>query len=105
MPRMHRGLREGVVPEEGVEERFVGMSGLGLLDAVLPTSAREVKVPEDLGFLEPGIIGPIRKDVRAETPMDQAIDLERPAERVPLSGIGLDQSCVGHAHARSDERR
>jgi hypothetical protein len=100
MPRMHSGLLgKESSQEEGVEDRLMGMIVLGLLDPVLPGASREVKSPEDLGFLEARMIGTVEEDVRAKSTMDQTIDLEGPAERVPLGCERLDQRGVGHARS------
>ncbi len=94
-----RSPRERVVPEEGVEDRLVGMLGLGLLDPVLPGAPRDIQPSEDLRFLERRMIGPLGEDVRAKAAMDQPIDLEWPTERIPLGSECLDQRGVRHTHS------
>ena len=94
MPRTQRGLLGNESSQKrAVEDRLVGMVVLRLLDPVLPGSPREVESAEDLGFLEARMIGAVGEDVRSEATMDQTIDLERPAERIPL-GVNVWTSAV-----------
>ena len=100
-----RLARERVVPEEQVEQRLVGVVGLRRLDPVLPDPRREIEAAEDVGVVEPRMIGAVGEDVRAEAAMEHAIDLEWPAEGIALGREVLDQRGVGHAHARGSRRR